>query len=154
VGFPEEAVRLSPLAFQSSRRQCIATLRPGGRVWATGVLSRSASERGGAYRGGAQRRTLRAPRGGAIELSVEPPVARWRRRAEWHRKGAFAALLALGLVHAVFWRTLDFAVVTGTLADLPRSFAAWADIPPVLLMPGWLSLIVVISLWRKGLRKA
>jgi hypothetical protein len=154
VGFSET----SPGAYtlgpgQSPRRQMIARVSAGDEVWVTGVLMRAA-EGGGAYRSSVSRRKLRAPRRGPIELSHESPVARWASLGAAHKRGAYVALGALALLHALCFRTVDQLLFqpTAALGDDPM----WILHRVRLLVegPAALAILGVAMVWLLGVRRA
>jgi hypothetical protein len=85
-------------------REVRSAVYPDEEVWITGFLER-APKGMGAYRGsGGAARKLRAPRGGTLLITREPPAEEWRRLARAHRIGGWAALVALVTAAAAAYR--------------------------------------------------
>lgn len=155
VGFPET----SPGAYtagpgQAPRRAMIARVSAGDEVWATGVLVRAAAGGGGAYRSNVSRRKLRAPRRGPIELSHESPVARWASLATAHKRGAYVALIALPLLHGLFFRTVDQLLFTKTAAFGDDPVWILHRVQALVQGPAALALLGVAMVWLLGVRRA
>lgn len=155
LGFPESsqgAYNVGP--FEPPRRELVSRLSAGDEVWATGVLARPA-EGGGAYRSNLARRKLGAPRRGGIELSKASPVARWSAHAGAHKRGAFAALGAIALLHGVFFRGVDRMVfVKEAVSDQLTPWAMAQLTVPWVAFPALLALVGVALLWFVGVRRA
>jgi hypothetical protein len=154
VGFPESTSGAYISApFEAPRREMIARVSAGDAIWAIGVLARPTSG-GSAYRSSVSRRKLRAPRRGEIELSLPSPVERWKARAAAHKRGVYAALGGLALLHGVFYRKVD-ALVLGVSAEpdfyLGRSLGHSRYQPYLWAV---IVTIAVVALWLHAVRRA
>lgn len=156
VGFAET----TPGAYTSGpgeapRRSMIARISAGDEVWATGVLARpAAGGAGGAYRSNQSRRKLRAPRRGAMELSYASPVARWATLATAHKRGAYAALGALALLHGLCFRAVDQLLFRPASAVGDGPVWALHRAQPLVYGSAALALLAVVVLWMIGVRRA
>ncbi len=116
VGFPETSSGAYTKApYEPVRRELVSRVSAGDEVWVTGVLVRPAGKNSGAYRSSVARRKLRAPRRGALTISRESPVARWTAFAAAHKRGAYAALGVMALLHGAFFRAVDAQLFKGPL---------------------------------------
>ncbi|MFS8067942.1 MAG: hypothetical protein ACMG6S_16435, partial [Byssovorax sp.] len=126
----------------------------GDEIWVTGVLARPSDNNAGAYRSSVARRKLRAPRRGALEIARESPVARWTTYAAAHKRGAYAALGALALLHGVFFRTVDKLLLVGPASFRWEAIAVLHRTWPLVIVPAALGVMIVVGVWLFGIRRA
>ncbi|MEO5729450.1 MAG: hypothetical protein ABI134_24800 [Byssovorax sp.] len=155
VGFPETSSGAYTNApFEPPRRELTSRVSAGDEIWVTGVLARPSDNNAGAYRSSVARRKLRAPRRGALEIARESPVARWTTYAAAHKRGAYAALGALALLHGVFFRTVDKHLLAGPASFRWEAMGAVHRTWPLVIVPAALGVMIVMGVWFFGIRRA
>ncbi len=155
VGFPETSSGAYTTApFEPVRRELISRVSAGDDVWVTGVLVRPADKNSGAYRSSVARRKLRAPRRGALTISRESPVARWAAFAAAHKRGAYASLGVLALLHGAFFRAVDAQLFKGPASLSPDVMFELLKHSVLVLIPAALGVLLGVGAWFFSVRRA
>jgi hypothetical protein len=155
LGFPETSSGAYTKApFEPVRRELVSRVSAGDEVWVTGVLVRPADKNSGAYRSSVARRKLRAPRRGALEISRESPVARWAAFAVAHKRGAYASLGALALLHVAFFRAVDAQLFKGPAALSSEVLHELLKHSALVVIPAALGVPIGVGVWIFAVRRA
>jgi hypothetical protein len=136
------------------RRELTSRVSAGDEVWVTGVLVRPADKSSGAYRSSVARRKLRAPRRGALTISRESPVARWAAFAAAHKRGAYASLGALAILHGGFFRAADAQLFRGPAARSWEAVSALRESSALVVIPAAFAVLLAAGVWFFAVRRA
>ena len=136
---------------QAFTRDLVSRVSAGDPVWVTGVIDPRRGQGAGAYRSGVARARITAPRRGQITITRESPAPRWRTLAAAHKAGAFFAVGAATVAHALVFSRYDVALVLRHELCEVYANPGWVL---AACTAAWLSVGIAVYGWWRGVARA